>query len=80
MVFALRQASGAGWTLTWQAVRRRFNRAADRLAILGVFWADALRRAGDLAVASWVFWEGSQLPPSYFRPLTSISVTWAKLR
>jgi hypothetical protein len=34
MDFALRQASEAGWTLTWQAVRRRLNKAADRLATL----------------------------------------------
>eukprot|EP00959_Pyramimonas_sp_CCMP1952_P408876 8568600-Pyramimonas_sp.AAC.1 len=45
MDFALRQASDSGWALTWQAVRRRLNKAADRLATLGVFWASALNRA-----------------------------------
>ena len=31
-----------GWSLSWQAVRRRLNIGSDRLATLGVFWAQAL--------------------------------------
>ena len=31
-----------GWTLTWRAVRRRLNSAADALATGGVLWAGAL--------------------------------------
>eukprot|EP00959_Pyramimonas_sp_CCMP1952_P010674 223598-Pyramimonas_sp.AAC.1 len=74
MDFALRQASEAGWTLTWQAVRRRLNKAADRLATLGVFWADALRRAGDLAVTSWIVWDGSQRPPPPLFPAAGVDL------
>eukprot|EP00959_Pyramimonas_sp_CCMP1952_P433465 9077244-Pyramimonas_sp.AAC.1 len=32
---ALGQAGSAGWVLTWQAVRRRLNKAADSLATIG---------------------------------------------
>ena len=31
-----------GWTLTWRAVRRRLNSAADALATGGVLWAGTL--------------------------------------
>ena len=31
-----------GWRLEWRAVRRRLNRAADRLATAGVQWASSL--------------------------------------
>eukprot|EP00959_Pyramimonas_sp_CCMP1952_P102593 2146057-Pyramimonas_sp.AAC.1 len=43
---ALGQVGSAGWVLTWQAVRRRLNKAADSLATIGVYWADSLRREG----------------------------------
>ena len=36
----------AGWGLSWQAVRRRLNGAADALATDGVHWAASLARAG----------------------------------
>eukprot|EP00959_Pyramimonas_sp_CCMP1952_P237840 4969856-Pyramimonas_sp.AAC.1 len=32
---ALGQAEGAGWVLTWQAVRRRLNKAPDSPATIG---------------------------------------------
>ena len=38
----LADAAEAGWTLQWQAVRRRLNRAADALATVGVHWAARL--------------------------------------
>ena len=31
-----------GWRIEWRAVRRRLNRAADRLATAGVQWAGSL--------------------------------------
>ncbi|CAK0832586.1 unnamed protein product [Prorocentrum cordatum] len=49
---ALRHADDSGWSVTWRAARRQFNRAADRLAALGVFWADRLRWAGTRSAAS----------------------------
>ena len=55
----LRPLAAKGWRLTWQAVRRRLNKAADALATLGVFWADALRQAGHTAVATWIVWHNS---------------------
>ena len=36
----------AGWRISWRAVRRRLNRAADRLATAGFHWAEELRTAG----------------------------------
>ena len=32
-----------GWQLTWQAVRRRLNQAADTFATAGTRWARALQ-------------------------------------
>ena len=58
---ALAPLAARGWTLTWQAVRRRLNKAADRLATLGVFWAEALRRTGRTEMAQHTVWH--QLPP-----------------
>ena len=43
-----RLASG-GWRVSWQAVRRRSNMAADAEATDGVVWAARLRRDGVLA-------------------------------
>ena len=67
-----------GWRLTWQAVRRRLNKAADALATLGVFWADRLRQEGHTAVASWILWhEGPPSEPPHAFPvpnLTSIPI------
>ena len=36
----------AGWRISWRAVRRRLNRAADRLATAGFHWAEVLRATG----------------------------------
>ena len=71
MDLALRPLLESGWSLTWQAVRRRLNKAGDRLATLGVFWADALRARGDNAVRTWIVWHGvpapaNQHPPPFF--------------
>eukprot|EP00959_Pyramimonas_sp_CCMP1952_P270533 5655701-Pyramimonas_sp.AAC.1 len=64
---ALGQVEGAGWVLTWQAVRRRLNKAADSLATIGVYWADALRRAGVAAGTSHAQWSGAAHPiPAHF--------------
>ena len=63
----LRPLVAGGWRLTWQAVRRRLNKAADALATLGVFWADRLRQNGHDAVASWIVWHDD--PPSSVPPL-----------
>ena len=64
----LRPLTEAGWPLAWQAVRRRLNVAADRLATLGVFWASTLRAAGSEAAAAWAAWHdrGAGLVPSDF--------------
>ena len=35
-----------GWNLSWRAVRRRLNAAADELATAGVVWASGLARQG----------------------------------
>ena len=45
-----------GWTLTWQAVRRRLNRAADALATDGLRWAAQLRQLGNLSMQVRVTW------------------------
>ena len=45
-----------GGALTWQAVRRRLNVAADRLAALGVFWAHALAKNGTTRALTWTVW------------------------
>ena len=49
MFLRLSQQLGAllsrGWSLTWRAVRRRLNEAADELATRGVFWAAQLPAA-----------------------------------
>ena len=41
----------SGWKLTWQAVRRRLNTAADYWATQGVYLAAHLRRLGSTAQA-----------------------------
>ena len=48
--------AASGWTLTWQAVRRRLNKTADRLATIGVFWAESLRRSGVLSAHTHIVW------------------------
>eukprot|EP00959_Pyramimonas_sp_CCMP1952_P405508 8499003-Pyramimonas_sp.AAC.1 len=67
MESALAQAKSIGWVLSWQAARRRLNKAADSLATQGVFLAVALRNAGDAAVHADVQWAGahSALPARF---------------
>ena len=60
---ALAPLAAQGWTIAWQAVRRRLNKAADRLATLGVFWAEALRRQGRTQMARHESWHDLPAPP-----------------
>ena len=46
----------SGWQLTWQAVRRRLNSAADFWATQGVFLAGRLRRLGITAQQVHTHW------------------------
>ena len=62
MELALGPLAQKGWRLQWHAVRRRLNKAADRLATLGVFWAEALRRRGVREVRSHIVWHHPQSP------------------
>ena len=64
----LRPLAERGWMLSWIAIRRRLNKAADRLATLGVFWAARLKAAGSDTVTIWTVWHDSPTPPtpSYF--------------
>ena len=64
----LRPLAETRWSITWQAVRRKLNVAADRLATLGAFWADRLRATGHAAVAMWTVWHHAQRE---HRPSTS---------
>ena len=63
MELALGPLAQRGWRLQWQAIRRRLNKAADRLATLGVFWAEGLRRQGVHGVRTHVVWHTSGSPP-----------------
>ena len=56
MNLGLAPLTARGWQLSWVAIRRRLNKAADRLATLGVFWAARLRALGDTATRTWVVW------------------------
>ena len=62
MELALGPLAQRGWRLQWQAVRRRLNKAADRLATLGVFWAEALRRRGASGTHTHIVWHHSSSP------------------
>ena len=44
----LARLASEGWRVSWQAVRRRSNMAADAEATGGVFWAAGLHRSGAL--------------------------------
>eukprot|EP00969_Alexandrium_andersonii_P004581 197230-Alexandrium_andersonii.AAC.1 len=46
----LGDVAARGLDLQWQAVRRRFNRAADAGATRAVLWAAELRGAGRLHI------------------------------
>ena len=63
MEHALRQSYLEGWDLTWQAVRRRFNQAADALATTGIEWARALHARGQGTLRHFTFWHHSARPP-----------------
>ena len=56
MDLGLAPLTARGWQLSWVAIRRRLNKAADRLATLGVFWAARLREQGDTATRTWIVW------------------------
>ena len=45
-----------GWSLTWQAVRRRLNTSADALATAGVQWAARLADTGQYSTQTQVSW------------------------
>ena len=45
-----------GWSITWQAVRRRLNTAADALATAGVHWAAQLADAGHYTTQTQIQW------------------------
>ena len=62
MELALGPLAQRGWRLQWHAVRRRLNKAADRLATLGVFWAEAVRRNRGRGVRTHIVWHG---PPAH---------------
>ena len=63
MELSLGPLAQRGWALQWHAVRRRLNKAADRLATLGVFWAASLARRGDMDVRTHTVWHARPLPP-----------------
>ena len=60
-----------GWSLSWQAVRRRLNTGSDRLATVGVFWAQALHARGLRGRHVHEHWHGEPAPadPMHFPPL-----------
>ncbi len=43
-----------GWHVTWHAVRRRLNQAADGCATAGVLWAAHLAHCGRRAVTTFI--------------------------
>ena len=53
---ALATTLSQGWRLSWQAVRRRLNHAADALATEGVLWARDLVTQGHTAIATRTTW------------------------
>ena len=59
----LRPLAERGWLLNWIAIRRRLNKAADRLATLGVFWAARLKAAGSNTVSVWTVWHEHPTQP-----------------
>jgi hypothetical protein len=55
----LTQLALAGWHVSWGAVRRRLNMAADAEATEGIFWARRLRDEGGAAPRTRVRWFAS---------------------
>ena len=76
MELALSPLAQRGWRLQWHAVRRRLNKAADRLATLGVFWAACLRRNGHEHTAVYTVWHAQPLPtpPTLFPDAFALSL------
>ena len=76
MELALAPLAQRGWTLQWHAVRRRLNKAADRLATLGVFWAACLRRHGHERTSVYTVWHAHPLPdaPPQFPDSSALSL------
>ena len=75
---ALSHAQQHGWLLSWQAVRRRFNEAADELATAGIAWAHELYRQGHSALQHFTVWhERPDRPrrPDHFPPATYLHLT-----
>ena len=68
MELSLAPLAQRGWALQWHAVRRRLNKAADRLATLGVFWAAVLARSDDARTRTHTVWHErpSPLAPPHF--------------
>ena len=76
MDLGLAPLTSKGWQLHWVAIRRRLNKAADRLATLGVFWAARLRAIGDTSTRTWVV---KHADSSHDIPLHFPSVSCASL-
>ena len=55
---ALARLATGGWRVTWQAIRRRSNMAADAEATEGVYWARQIRDVGGAAQCWRVRWFG----------------------
>jgi hypothetical protein len=56
----LSRAALTGWQLHWSAVRRRFNRHADRMATEAVLYAGDLALAGRAAPVTRIVWHRSR--------------------
>ena len=76
MELSLAPLAQRGWALQWHAVRRRLNKAADRLATLGVFWAAVLARRGEARVRTHTVWHERPPPlaPPHFPDSTASSL------
>ena len=59
---ALAATYARGWRLDWQAVRRRLNGEADRLATRGIRWAVRCRAAGQDRPQQHTEWEPGHGP------------------
>ena len=58
----LGRLASAGWGLSWVAVRRRLNTAADELATEGLFRAAGLARSGDVGPHIEEWWDEDRDP------------------
>ena len=58
-----------GWKVTWHAVRRRLNKAADGCATAGLMWAAHLADSGASDVTVCILWRDDHCaPPSGLLP------------